>query len=389
MGQLSAHLDVDLSDNLFWSFKTYVNSFEKDRLLQWISTSSKQQRLEDEKHYGALTTLTYRMNDMMTFEGGVDIQHQENHHERRLSGLRDQKFDLTTYGAFVQSIVNPTPWLKLVPAVRVDTIKGDFKDRLANTNRSINDYDAIWQPKFSAVITPADSYNIYANWGRTFQIGIGAGAYHSAANPSLDPSINDGWEVGVKFKPTDNLEGRIAYWEQDASDEIRRTFDATGDGENVGETERKGFDIQANWQVVEPLAVWASYSWQEAIIKNPGLNPGLAATKGQEIDHTPSYLINAGATYQVTPKFSTSLNAYAQGDSYLESTNTEGEVDGYYLVDLAFDYKLNKQTNLNLQIKNLTDQNHEYAWWWGGSVGSLHTPGDKRAVYGTISYSLD
>lgn len=389
MGSLSAHLDFDLADNLFWTFKTYVNTFEKDRLLQWISTSSKQNRLEDEEHYGAILTLTYRMNDRVTVEGGVDIQHQENHHERRLSGLRDQKFDLTNYGVFMQSVLSPTPWLKLVPGVRVDTIKGDFTDRLNDTSRDINDYTAIWQPKFSAVLTPVEGYNVYANWGRTFQTGVGAGAYHTVDNPALEPSMNDGWEVGVKFKPTTNFEGRIAYWEQTADDEIRRTFDGTGDGENIGETQRKGFDIQANWQVTEPLTVWGSYSWQEAIIENPGLNPTLASTKGKEIDHTPSFLISAGANYQIMPALSTSLTTYAQGGYYLERTNTQGEIDDYYLVDLAFDYTVSEQTNLNLQIKNLTDQYHEYAWWWGGTVGSLHTPGDRRAVYGTISYSFD
>ncbi len=392
MGQLSAHLDVDLSDSLFWSFKTYINSFDSARLVQWRDGDPKQRSIYDEIHYGALSSMTYRMSDVVTFEGGMDIHHEENESERQISSLRDQTFDLTTYGAYVQSVVRPTTWLKLVPGVRVDSIKGDFKDRLTNIRSSINDYDAIWQPKFSAVITPIEGYNLYANWGRTFQIGVEQGAYHESGAPSLEPSINEGWEVGVKFKPVHNFEGRIAYWEQDASDEIRRKFDgsgATGDGENIGETERRGIDVQANWQIVEPLLVWAAYSWQEAIIKNPGSDPGLAATKGQEIDHTPSYLISAGVSYQITPKLSSTVTAYAQGDYYIEKTNEDGQIDDYYLLDLAFDYQLNAKTNLNLQFKNLTNQYHEYAWYWGGTTGSFHTPGDKRAIYGTISHSFD
>jgi iron complex outermembrane receptor protein len=389
MGQLSAHLDVDVTDKLFWSFKTYVNSFEKDRLLQWISTSSKQQRIEDEVHYGAISTLTYRMNDTLTLEGGLDIQHQENESIRRLSGLRDQQFDITTYGAFAQGIVQPTSWLKLVPALRVDTIKGDFENRLTNTKESIHDYDAIWQPKFSAVVTPIEGYNLYANWGRTFQIGVGAGAYHADSDPALSPSINDGWELGLKFTPIDSVEGRLAYWEQTASDEIRRKFDGTGDGENIGKTRRRGIDVQASWRVIEPLTLWAAYSWQQATVEKPGTNPSDAGTKGKDIDHTPSYLISAGASYQLTPKLTTSLNAYAQGSYYLEKTNSQGKIDNYYLLDMSVDYQLNQQTSLNLQLKNLTNQYSEYAWYWGGSVGSLHTPGDKRAIYGSVSYTFD
>jgi iron complex outermembrane receptor protein len=73
----------------------------------------------------------------------------------------------------------------------------------------------------------------------------------------------------------------------------------------------------------------------------------------------------------------------------LEKTNTEGVIDDYYLLDLAFDYQLNRQTSLNLQVKNLTNQYTEYAWYWGGSVGSLHSPGDERAIYGAVNYEFD
>ena len=49
----------------------------------------------------------------------------------------------------------------------------------------------------------------------------------SAPAPPAAPNLiilsaNDGWETGIKFKPVRWLDGRVAYWEQVASDEVRR-----------------------------------------------------------------------------------------------------------------------------------------------------------------------
>jgi iron complex outermembrane receptor protein len=393
IGQLSAHLDVDLSDKLFWSVKSYINSFDKSRWVKFAPGSTQQERVADEFHYGAISTLTYRHNDTLTFEGGLDYEHQQNESIRyadidrvRQSQTRHQDFNQDVFGAFVQASVEPTTWLKLVPALRVDSIEGDFTNKLDGSRKTMNDYDAIWQPKFSAIITPADSYSIYGNWGRTFQVGVGAGAYHSDASPSLEPSINDGWELGVKFHPIQSLQGRVAYWEQTATDEVRRVLlSANGDSENVGETKRKGIDVQANLQISEPLAVWASYSWQQAIIENPG-DTNLD-TKGKELNHTPDFIFSAGANYQITPKLSALLTAYAQGDYYVEKTNSLTDQFGdYYWLNMAVDYQATKTVSLNVQVQNLTDQDSEYVWHWSNG-DTRHSSAEGRTIYGAITVS--
>lgn len=138
-------------------------------------------------------------------------------------------------------------------------------------------------------------------------------------------------------------------------------------------------------KISDPLSVWASYSWQEAIIKKPGA--GELNTKGKEISHTPNFIFSAGANYEITPKFSTSLTAYAQGDYYVESTNSlTGEFGDYYWLNMAFDYQVSKAVSLNLQVKNITDQDSEYVWHWSGG-DTRHSAGDDRTVYGAITFS--
>ncbi len=398
MKTVSGHFDVDMTSNLFFSLKSYVNKFDRTRFVQFFSTSSQQERVTDELQYGAIATLTYRPQfpwfDDFVLEGGFDFQQQENesirysgNQRRRQALTRNQEFDFLIYGGFLQAVIKPVHWLKLVPAVRIDSADGDLVNRPTDstTNSTVldlNDYDAIWQPKFSAVITPIEGYSLYGNWGRTFQVGIGAGAYQNGRE--LEPSTNEGWEMGVKLSPLKWMEGRIAYWEQTADDEVRRLFTGSGDSENIGETKRRGFDAQLRANPINPLSIWAAFSWQEGIITTPG--PTESGNKNNEIDHIPDYVVSGGIDYQITPDFRGSFSVFAQGDYFLDRANSTRQFGDYYLLNLGLFYQINKYVGFDFQVINLTDKYYEYVWNAGNT---LHSPGDGRGFYGALTVEFD
>ena len=398
VGMVSGHLDVDLASTLLWTVKSYVNVLDDDRFVKFSAGVSQQERLTDEKHYGAITTLTWRpavtVVDDFALETGFDLQRQDNISRRfrdtdrvREAQTRDQQFSLNNYGGYAQLVIKPVQWLKLMPGVRVDSYDGDFLNRLAAAAAPINDYNSIWQPKIAAQITPVEGYDLYGNWGRSAQIGLGAGSFKiPPRNTDLAPSINDGWEVGLKFKPLQWLEGRIAYWEQVASDEVRRKLnDPTGDFDNVGRTRRDGVDVQFNAVPVKPLSLWVAGSVQNAkVLKPGGTEPQL---RGKEIDHTPDFLLSAGVDYQVTPLLRTSLWAYAQGDYFPERTNATDQFGDYVTLNLSLAYQATRQIELELQLRNLTDEYYEYVWDDG--TQTLHSPGDARAVFGAVNFRFD
>jgi outer membrane receptor protein involved in Fe transport len=110
---------------------------------------SQQERLADEKHYGAITTLTWRpavtVVDDFALETGFDLQRQDNISRRfrdtdrvREAQTRDQQFSLNNYGGYAQLVIKPVQWLKLMPGVRVDSYDGDFLNRLAAAAAPIN-----------------------------------------------------------------------------------------------------------------------------------------------------------------------------------------------------------------------------------------------------------
>lgn len=400
MNQLSLHLDTDLASDLSWAAKSYLNTFDDERWTRYWSNVSQQERDADETQYGAMTSLTWRpvVQGLKQFalEGGLDMQNQDNRSERyktvertRVTQTRDQHFEFDTYGAYVQAVIKPIESLKLVPAYRVDRISGDFTNELTGQKADINDYGTIRQPKFSLVYSPWQVASLYANWGRTFQVGTGAAAYKvPPRNSDLDPSINEGWETGVKFTPNDWLDGRVAYWQQEASGEVsRRLNDPSGDSDNVGKTRRWGYDLQLNLHPGERTEAWLSYSWQYSKILEPSTT--LPDSKGREIDHVPHHLYNAGTSYQLTPALQLSAWVNGQTDYYLERENTQGTYGGYVLMNLGATYKVSEQLSLDLQLKNLADRYYEYVWYDpDGAKAALHSPGDGRALYAGMTVSF-
>lgn len=392
LSQLSAHLDVDMTEQLFLSSKAYLNQIDDQRFVRFSSAVSQQERIVKEEHIGWLNTLTWRPDVSWAHEfslmGGLSAEWQDNESKRyltdnrlRQSQTRDQQFDLDIYGAFVQAVIKPTEKLKLVPAYRVESLHGEYVNQLDGQRYDVNDYGLIHQPKFSAVYAFNDSYAAYANWGKSFQVGVGTGSYKVGQEQDLDPSINEGWELGLKFNPTSWLDGRIAVWQQVASNEARRKLnDPNNNSENIGKTERRGLDIQFNIAATERLGLWFAAALQDSeILKTDASSP---QSKGQEIDHVPHYLVNSGLDYKATDKLDLALWSSIQGDYYLERTNSTGKFGDFVLVHASASYQLQPKLKLDLQLKNLFDRDYEYVWYDGSQ--SLHSPGDGRAIYASL-----
>lgn len=390
--QLSAHVDGSLTPALSWSTRLYSNHYENRRWVRFSAAGVQQERYNDERQRGAIGTLTWRPTvswaHEFTLEGGLDAQWQDNLGQRyrtvqrvRSSQFRDWDFDLDTRGGYLQAVIRPVPALKIVPALRLDRISGQLTDRLTGTAYEVHDYGLVRQPKISVAYTVSPQASVYANWGRTFQIGSGIDAYRTQTR-NLSPSINDGWEAGLKFTPLAGLEGRAAYWEQRASGEVARVLgvdglpDAGGLG-NVGRTLRKGIDLQLQAQPTAGITAWVAWSHQLARITEP--DPSAPATRGQQIENVPRYLATAGMDWQALPQLKLSAWANAQGDYYLERTNTLGQAGGYALLNLGATWQLTPATSLNLQLKNVTDRHYVYAWYDSGSSG--YSPGDGRSAY--------
>ncbi|RZT53234.1 iron complex outermembrane receptor protein [Sphingomonas sp. BK036] len=397
IGQYSLHLDADLADPLALSVKTYANSLHDDRYVRYSASVPQQRRLTEEWQYGATAALHYHPRvdflHALMIEAGGDVQVQDNKSLRWLTDrrtlttqTRDQDFELTVYGGYLQAVIEPTDWLKITPAWRIDRVAGHFTNRLAGTTAPINGYDTISQPKLSVAVTPVTGVTAYANYGRTFQIGAGSASYLVPPRTTdVAPSINEGYEAGVKLTRGRWLEARVALWQQTASGELKRRLnDPSGDVDNLGQTRRRGIDLQLDLKPVRTVALWGSYSHQTARIITP--DPATPSQAGNAIDHVPQNVFSGGL--DVTPDAKVRLSLWGNGQSSyeLDPANTQGRYGEYVVLNAEVAYKLTPKIEISAQLKNLANKRYEYVWYDG--TQRLHTPADPRSLFGAVRLTL-
>ncbi|WAJ36344.1 TonB-dependent receptor [Pseudomonas sp. GOM7] len=409
MKQLSLHADFQLSDELALSNKLYYNSYDDDRTVTFtdypLGNAPRQRRQWQERQTGLLSNLTWRAHEMLTLDGGLNYEQQNNEYRRYRYNFsiptdfdaapartqNDDHYTLYNTGAYVQAIIQPIEQLKIIPAYRVDTFSGNTE--LANgTKAELQDYGWIRQPKLSVVYSITPDINVYANWGRTFQILTGSDkpAYLMPGQAAFKPSINTGKEVGVKFKPFADSEARIAVWQQDATDEVAN-MPSTGTTVGLGETRRRGVDMQLTVQVDEQWTLWGSHAIQEAKVVS-AFTAGGQSLAGKEVFSTPRYISNLGADYQFNDAWRFGLQARAQGDYYIDELNQQGKYGGFAVLDANVRYQLSDTTSLDLQLKNLTDRDYEYVWFdnffWGGDDQPMFSPAPGRSAYLSVNMKL-
>ena len=410
MKQVSAHLDWQITPNAFWSNKLYLNQYDDDRFVTFTSnpvgTAPRQRRTWDEDQRGLLSNLTWRLNERVVVEGGMNVERQDNGYRRQrftyamptnfgtpATTQNDDRYYLNNVGAYVQAVFKPSDSLKIIPGVRFDRFSGSHHVNTSGLTAPLQDYGTIRQPKLSMVYNPVQDVSLYANWGRTFQVltGSGAPAYLVPGQASFAPSINTGKEVGVKFKPLAGTDVRFALWQQDATGEVAN-MPATGTTVGLGQTRRRGADLQVSTRVSDAVNVWLSHSLQKAEVVEAFAANGNSLA-GKEVFSTPRTISTAGAEYRVSERLRLGLQGRAQGDYFIDSPNAEGKFGAFVLFDANLRYKLSERISIDLQVKNLADRQYEYVWydnffWPANEAQPMFSSGPGRAAYLSLNVKL-
>ncbi|MBL8430593.1 MAG: TonB-dependent receptor [Dechloromonas sp.] len=404
MQQLSGHLDFQISETLRYSSKLYYNAIMDERHVTYnaaAASGARQRRVWDEEQFGWINNLTWRINPLITLDGGLNYEHQDNRYRRYRYALavptnfstptvisNDENYTLDNVGAYIQAIIKPSESWKIVPAYRIDHFSGSTTLNQTGATGSLQDYGWIGLPKLSVVYSPSPAVSIYGNWGQTFQVLTGSKnpAYMLTGTPDYKPSINTGIELGTKLKLIDRTEARIAIWQQDATDEVANlpAADATI---ALGKTRRKGIDLQFTANLFDNLKFWASHAIQQAKVVG-----GIGSLIGKEVFSTPRAITNIGLEYRATEALSFNLQGRAQGSYYIDDLNAKGKYGDYILFDSGVTYAFTPKVSVDLQVKNMFNRNYEYVWYdtiWGGAASQpMFSAGAGRAGYLSLNLKM-
>ncbi|MBY9061316.1 TonB-dependent receptor [Sphingomonas yunnanensis] len=390
LGQYALTLDAAPSEHVALSLSGYANMIDDNRYVRFSAGVPQQQRLTEEQQYGVVGAVHWHAAPWLMAEAGGDVQWQHNigrrwttDNRRVVAATRDQDIDLTVGGGYVQVVLNPLRWLRVTPAWRLDRVGGDYVNRLNGRGYPVNDYGTISQPKLSVAVEPIAGVTAYGNYGRTFQIGAGSGAFIVPPRArDLAPSINEGFEAGVRLARGRWLTARAALWQQTASGELRRRLnDPAGEFDNLGATRRRGFDFEASLQAGRGWSAWASWSRQKALIRVP--DPATPSQAGNEIDHVPHDVYTAGLEWAPRGgRWRGSLWGNGQSSYELTPADAQGRYGRYVQLTAEAGYQLTRAVELSLQLRNLANDRHEYVWYDGAQ--RLHAPADPRTLAGAV-----
>ncbi len=387
---ISLHYDYFINNDVDISAKAYWQNFDRQRNVRFSATQTAvENRFDDQDMMGFITKLNWQISSDWQLETGYDIESQEVL-EQRFRGTqtrRDFDFDFTTQGVFAKIENTPSNWLRWNAALRADKLTGStnqpFVVNNVATNRKILDLDTIIQPKFNVFADITDNQLIFANWGRSFQHPFGGDLFTAGNTNARDVSINDGWEFGLKSQ-WGQLNTRLSYWQQEADDEF---VVVDGTGQNVGQTERKGFDASFDIAFNDQWSVWGNFSKVfSEIIKTSTAGQ---AFEGNDLRGIPDHTASLGLQYTHHKNLIARVHVDRQGAYYVNEANIGGKYGDYTLVNANLDYNTS-WGKVSLQANNIFDEFYEYVFDQSTNsalVDSIHSPGAGRNF--TVSASVD
>ncbi|REL28193.1 TonB-dependent receptor [Thalassotalea euphylliae] len=392
----SLHLDTSI-DKLDISAKAYFQTFERERWVRFSEGGSLGNRYDDQEQLGFILDTVYSFNDDWSLLTGLSYQ-QEDVIEQRFGTIgqrrvrdtnnvvRDFDYTLDTTGVYASVEHQVNEQLSITAGVRADKLDGDFTATSSDgtqSPRDIFDFDWIVQPKLNVFYQATDNFALFFNYGESFQHPFGSSLYTSGDTNARDVSTNKGYELGTKVSLGDTADVRLSLWQQDAEDEF---ISVDGISQNVGETERKGWELALTWAATDIIDIWANYSSVDTeIVKT---STAAAATQGNELRSIPEYTASIGIDAQITEQITASVHVDSQGDYYVNEANLGGQFGDYTITNASIDYEFDWGL-VSLNANNLFDEYYEYVFDFSSDgTATIHSPADGRNYSLSIRYSF-
>lgn len=307
---------------------------------------------------------------------------------------------------------------------RYDNIKHNYKDKLDSSNNVNPSYNTVsYRLGLSYKIN--ENLGVYSNFSTGFRAPsvtqISENQSLLASNPTYDiPSSIDvettyNYELGIRGKngifnydasifqiDRKDYIGKIAGSYISSDDEEESGYD------NVGDMRSRGLELSLSTDSKKDISFDLAYTLLDAkftdywISQQTSLDPDgygpLTATydrvdlSGNYVSRTPKHTINLTLNYRATDKWSISPEVVYKGSYYADEANAFKQ-NGYTVVNLRTNYKVNDKLELFGKVDNLFDK--DYFLFVNVNSSALATMEDAtirvappRAFYAGLRYKF-
>lgn len=314
--------------------------------------------------------LNYKKEEMDQTKYGLDAWKDSN----TKNGITNiDKGAVKNFAVYVQDEYKINDPLTLYVGTRLDYYKkgsGTFID-YSQSNEPETSESATYlevSPKIALDYKADEKTNYYVSYGHSFNAPEMYKLYRRSLNkrtnnlilpnPDLEPETSDMFEFGIKKELTDNTKVGLTFYHIKTEDKI--STDAIKIGvlpngnqiknyQNVGEETRHGIELELNHKFSDKYSAYLNYAWQQGDI-----------AVSDPVDNTdiPTHLLHAGVEYNCD-KWNALLECqYISERNIAEANDWEGmgSREAVFLVNTAFNYKIQKDMTLQFGINNLFDK---------------------------------
>ncbi|MBV8685465.1 MAG: TonB-dependent siderophore receptor [Alphaproteobacteria bacterium] len=296
---------------------------------------------------------------------------------RRGTGERLVRSDAEVFAFYVQDQVSIGEHLDLIAGLRRDRFRLDVTDLYAA--RSFSRTDALWSPRFGAVVKPTEATSLYASYGRSYLPQ--SGDQFSSLDvtlAALEPERFDNYEVGFKWNIRRALSLSAAAYRLDRTN-TRATDPLTSLTVLTGAQRSKGFEIGLSGEIRSGWSVSAGYAYTDAEIRRTTA----AAPAGRKVALVPHHQASLWTRYDLTARFAAGAGIYHQSRSFTSISNTV-VLPAFTRVDAAAYYRVADGIEAQVNVENLLGSRYFSAAFNDNNI----MPGAPPTVRGTLRFAF-
>ncbi|ABE64366.1 TonB-dependent siderophore receptor [Nitrobacter hamburgensis X14] len=277
----------------------------------------------------------------------------------------------TNYAVYGFDQVKLNKYFELLGSIRYDNFRSKYTNfALAPGSEQLGRTDDMVSWRVGGVFHPTSKSSLYAAYGVSYNPAAEFQTLdardNNAANPLLAPERNTTIEVGAK---ADVLNGKLtlsgAVFRIEKTN-LRIPIDPIAGNLALvlgGLARVDGVEVSAAGKLTDQWGLFAGYSYLDSKI----VNTTDLSQLGRQLPNTPPHNFSLWSTYDFTPQWTVGGGVTYAARTFVNPTNTS-YVPEYWKLDLMTSYKVTRDSLLQLNVYNVTDELYYGQYYQGHAV---------------------
>ncbi|WP_295007402.1 TonB-dependent receptor [uncultured Dechloromonas sp.] len=303
------------------------------------------------------------------------------------STVREDKVSQRSLALWAQNETRWAGWFRSVQGLRADAYAFDVDSSLAANSGKAG--DQMLTPKLALIFGPWQKTELYLNYGHGFHSNDARGTTirvdpADGVTPlqTVKPLVRTrGYEFGVRSEPLAGWQSTLSLWKLDSASELLFVGDA-GTTEASRPSRRYGVEWTNFYALSDWLAVDADLAWSHARFRD--YDPAA----GDYIPGAVAATANIGLTLDHLGPWFGALRLRYFGPRPLSEDNSIRS-GGSALTNLRVGYKLDKRTQVALDVYNLFDRPvNDIEYWYDSRLAGEAAAVNDRHIHPSEPRSL-